>query len=979
MFKRVLFRIIAVIFISSFAFAQNTKGTISGTVSDQNGAIVPNAKVTIFDSLRGFSSNLQTNESGNFKFTTLEPSVYQIKIEANGFNLTTVKNISVKVGETANVEVKLDISTKKEVVEIDDRSNYRLLQTDNMKQSRSFSAEEMNELPVQAGGQGRNFYAQARTAPGVSVTTQAHAPFAVSGNRPRSNNYLVDSVDNTDANTGLISGRGVTEQIISQEAVQSFEIITHNAKAEYGRNSGGIVNLVTKSGTNEVRGSAFWYHNNSALSVRNFFQGEKPVNLSNLSGFTIGTPIVKNKLWAFGQFETFRVRGTSPSIYQGLTAADKASANPNVAALAALFPTTTTRGGFISQGVPSATNQYTYLLRTDWQINNSQRLMFRGSDTKSQRNQLGVGNLLTSAAPGNRRTAGLTLQHTWSLSPNIINELRLGYNRQVEDDDFEQTNPILLGNPAINGELGTIRVTGLPTLGIPAFLFGNNFQNNSNLSNDLTYLRNNHTFKFGGNYRSIKVNGGNVDNSFRGTLTFNSVAQFLAGTPQTYTRNVGNPQLGLRRKEISLYAQDDWKIRPNLTLNLGLRYEVFTAPREVDNKLEAKNLLENDKNNFAPRFGFAWEALPKTVIRGGYGIYYNVVETTFLGLTRFNPPFIRSFTAVNPTFPNLLATAATGLPSGLVIPNKETATPYSQHLSLSVERELFNPQSSLTVSYVGNLGRKLSRTRRPNGGEQLAQNLRPDTTVGVVNILETSANSNYNSLQVSYTQRFTNSFQVRAAYTYSKFIDEVSDLIIANTNLARDATPLDESRRFLDRGVSNFDIPQILTFTYSYRLPIFRQNNLVGKLLGGWTVNGITTLRSGQPFTIYTGTNTPLGTNNQRPNAIDGSLIFTPNQATAISYATGFNALTLHPATNTFGTFGRNTQRTDKVADWNLSLQKDFRIDEKRKIQLRGEMFNVFNQTNFQAIDNIMTSATFGRYTSAFDPRRMQIALRFEF
>jgi hypothetical protein len=144
-------------------------------------------------------------------------------------------------------------------------------------------------------------------------------------------------------------------------------------------------------------------------------------------------------------------------------------------------------------------------------------------------------------------------------------------------------------------------------------------------------------------------------------------------------------------------------------------------------------------------------------------------------------------------------------------------------------------------------------------------------------------------------------------------------------------------------------------------------------------VSGITTLRSGQPFTIYTGTNTPLGTNNQRPNVINGSLIFTPNQATAVTYATGFNAASLRPATNTFGTLGRNTERTDKVTDWNLSLQKDFRIDEKRKIQLRGEMFNVFNQTNFQAIDNVMTSATFGRYTSAFDPRRMQIALRFEF
>lgn len=555
MFKKVLFFVVIGLFCAANIFAQNTKGTILGTVLDPNGAVVPNAKVTLTDMNRGVSQNVNSDENGAFRFVSLEPSVYQVKVETPGFAETLIEKIAVRVGEKADVTATLRVNVQ-ETVTIDDSNNYRSLQTEDTKLSRTFSAEELNDLPVQAGGQGRNFYAQARTAPGVQFSVQAHAPFSASGNRPRSNNYLVDSVDNTDANTGLISGRGVTEQIVSQEAVQSFEILTHNFKAEYGRNSGATVNLVTKSGTNSVHGSGYWYHNNSALSARNFFQGTKPNNLNNLAGFTLGAPIVKNKLWIFGQFETYRLRGTNPSLYQGLTAAEKASANPAVAALVALYPTIpSTTNRFLTLGVPSSTDQLTYLIRTDWQINDKQRLMFRGADTKSDRQSFGVGNILDSSAPGIRRTAGATLQHTWTPTAYLVNEFRLGFNRQIEADDVETSSPSFLGNQSINGQIGSLRVTGLSTLGIPTFLQQNLFQNNATVSNETTWVRNNHVFKFGGSFRSIQVNGGNLDSTFRGTLTFNSIATFLAATPATYTRNVGDPRLGLRRKEIGAYLQ----------------------------------------------------------------------------------------------------------------------------------------------------------------------------------------------------------------------------------------------------------------------------------------------------------------------------------------------------------------------------------------------------------------------------------------
>lgn len=954
--------------------AQNIKAGIEGRVVDAQSAAIAGAQVVITDTQRGINRRVTTDAQGAFSQTGLEPGTYTIEVTQTGFAPYRREAVALQVGEVARLDVVLQVAGVASEVTVASE-DVKLLQLSDAKQARSFSSTEMNDLPVQANGQGRNFYVQARTAPGVAATTAAHQPFSVSGNRPRSNNYLVDSVDTTDANTGLIAGRGVTEQIISQEAIASFEILTHNFKAEYGRNSGGIVSLVTKSGTNEFHGSGYWYHNNSALSARNFFDATKPSNRSNLAGFTVGGPVIKNRAYFFGQYEVFRIRGEQPTLFQGLTDAERAAAVPAVRALVALYPRIPASGSRIfSVGTPVFTNQYTYLVRGDVALTPAQILMMRVSNTHSFRESISVGNIIGSRAPGVRQTFGATVQHNWTINPTLLNEARLGYNRQVENDS-ETPSPLFLGDPALNGQVGALRVTGLSSLGIPNYLNQHLFQNNYQFIDDLTWTKGRHTFKFGTSVRRIQVNGGNIDSSFRGVLTFNSISSFLAGMPASYTINIGNPRIGLRRTEWHSYAQDDWKVTPRLTLNLGLRYELNTAPREVCDRIPHEYLLVTDKNNFAPRFGFAWQAFNKTVVRGGYGIFYNVVETTFLGLTRFNPPLIRTFSVVNPTFPNLSAQARAGLPSGLVVPNPNTRTPYAQHLNFTIERELFNPQSTLSVAYVGTLGRKLSRTRRPNGGEQLPQGLRPDPTVGVVNVLETSANSSYHSLQIDYTQRFNSDLQVRAAYTYSKFIDDISDIASSNTNLDRGVIPFDENRLYLDRAISTWDIPHILTFTYIYRLPLFRAN----RFLGGWTISGVNTIQSGRPYTIYTGTNTPLGNNNNRPLDVAGSLIRHPSSATPITYSPGFNALALRPANGTFGTLGRNTERGDAYFDSSVSLSKDFVMNEHIRLQLRGELFNVFNVTNFRDVDNVMTSPTFGRYTSAFDPRRAQLAVRIVF
>ncbi len=960
---------------ANFIYAQNIKAAVSGRVVDAAGAVVAGSSITISDDKRRLTRTANTNAHGEFFLPGLEPAIYIVKLSQAGFAEYQSNPIELSLGDNARLEIRLQPARLNEQVQVIGEEP-TMLRTDDIKLSRSFSKEEMNDLPVPTGTQGRNFYTQARTAPGVALSTKAHQPFSVSGNRAINNNYLIDSVDNNDPNTGLIAGRGASEQLISQEAIASFELISHNFKAEYGRNSGGVVSVVTKSGSNEFHGSGYEYHNNSALSARNFFETTKPSRRSNLFGFTLGGPVIKNRAYFFGQYETYRQRGLGSQLFQVPTDAQRAAATPEVKPLVDLYPRPLSGATIFNLGLPANQNMHTFLIRTDVALTDNQNLMLRFNDAHNVSDYQGYGGLLDARVASLRDTRSGSIQHSWVLAPNLLNEARFGYNRTESLDNLSD-NSRFLGDPAINGEIGLLRVTGLNSVGIPSFLDKYEFLNNFQYSDDLTWTRGRHALKFGSSFRRVQVNDGFLDNNNRGVLTFNNIGDFIAGKPASYVRRVGNPRMGIRRSEWHSYVQDDWKITPALTLNLGVRYELNTAPREAKDRIPHQYLLKTDSDNFAPRLGFAWQFEPKTVLRGGYGIYFNAVEMVFLGLTRYNPPLIQTFTASSPTFPNLLGNAQAAIPSGLVIPNPDTATPYAQHLNLAIERELFNPQSTIGVAYVGTFGRKGSRLRLPNGGENRRNTdpARPDPSVGVVSVLETSASSDYQSVQVNYSHRASRDLQLRASYTFSKYIDYVSTLTSSNTGLDRTQIPLDEGNLQRDRGVSEFNIPHIFTMTGIWRLPFFARN----RWLGGWSLSGIASLQSGRPYTLFSGTNNLLFSNNNRPNMMPGQLVRDPSSATPIRLANGVTKAQLTPTPGTLGALGRNTERTDGLTDISLSLSKDFRITERIKLQFRGELFNAFNVTNFNSVDNVLVSPTFGQYTSAFDPRRTQLVARIVF
>lgn len=959
--------------LAGLTAAQNIKASISGRVMDPQNNAVLNATVTVIDTQRGRKQALVTDASGAFRLPGLEPGVYRVDIEAGGFARFMSSEIALRVGDSPSIEIRLQVTQVSEVVNISDSPT--VLQTTDTKNSRSFTSEEMNDLPTPAGTQGRNFYTQARTSPGVALSTRAHQPFSVSGQRAINNNYLIDSVDNNDPNTGTIAGRGANEQLVSQEAIAGFEVLTHNFKAEYGRNSGGIVSIVSKSGTNEYHGSLYEYHNNSALSARNAKDLVKPSNRSNLTGFTLGGPVIKNRFWVFGQYETYRIRGLQSSLFQVLSEAQRAAAVPAVQPLVALYPEPINGATTFNYGLARNTNLNTWLVRGDLALNDRQRLMTRYNIAKSVSDaQGGYAGVIDGSDNLLRTTMSASIQHSWTLAPNKLNEARIGFNR-TESLDTLSDNIRFLGDRNLNGEVGQLRVAGLTSLGVPSFADKYEFLNNYQFSDDFTWTVSAHALKFGSSVRRVQVNDGFLDNAYRGQLVFNNIADFLAGKPVSYLRRIGNARMGLRRTEWHSYVQDDWRLRPGLTVNVGLRYELNTALREAKDRIPRQYLIETDRNNFAPRFGFAWQVFDRTVVRGGYGIYYNALETVFLGLTRYNPPLIQTFTAVNPSFPDLLGNAQATIPSGLVIPNPDTATPYAQHINLTVERELWNPQSTVSVAYVGTLGRKESRLRLPNGGENATGFSRPDPTVGVVSVLETSANSSYHSLQMSWSQRVNKDLQIRASYTYSKYIDYVSGLTSSNTGLDRTQIPFDENRLYLDRGLSDFDIPHILTMTGIWRVPYFTGN----RWIGGWSLSSVASVQSGRTYSLFSGTNNLNASNNNRLLDIPDTLIRCGSCAAPIRLANGVTKAQLAPAAGTLGTLGRNSERTDGLVDISFSLSKDFHMTEGIRLQLRGELFNAFNVANFNTVDNVLVSPNFGRYTSAFDPRRAQVVARIIF
>jgi hypothetical protein len=952
------------------AFAQNIGSSLGGRVVDSQGLAIENAKVVVAGEADGSRVETQSGAGGLFQVPLLQPGEYTVSVSKEGFRETRVEGIRLTVGESRSLRAVLAPSTVEQQITVE--SAVDLVNLTESSAGTSFSSEAL-ALPVVAGGVGRNFRTQVYLAPGVTRSNAAHRPFAVSGARNRNNNYLLDSNDFNEIEGGLIMGRGSSEQLISLEALEGIQVLTHNFKAEYGRQNGSIVSMVTKRGTNEWHGVMYEYFRNEKLDARNTFDVRRLPLRFNQFGAGIGGPVVKDKTFVFGNFEGFTRRTANATTIQTLTPAQRVQAVDAVKPLVAMYPEPNIPGTNLYRAdAPTGGDQWNYVGRIDQELGRKMRVFFRMTYLQSDSYGVagaGLQRFNTQSAP-----QGYAIHHTWSPDSRSVNEARFNYTRFVLQDQF--IDPVQLGDPAINGAVGTVFVNGLSSLGQFAFMRRQTAQNNFQWTDDYSRVMGAHSAKFGFAIRRLQLNSGTIAPGFTGVLRFLSIPNFLAGNAVSYNRNQGNPYIGQRATEYNFYAQDDWQIHPRLVLNLGLRYEYNTVPTEVNNRIEDRYRFLPDRNNFAPRIGFAWRADRdgKTAVRGGYGVFYNVLELSFVGLTRFNPPLIANLVNANPRFPNLDQGGSQATPSGLVIPQRDARQPYNQHFNLTVERQL-STNTTLSAGYVGTQGVKAPRTSRPNGGDGMPQGQRPDTSIGVVNLLETAAASNYHGLQTQFQWRMRGVY-VQAGYTWSKMIDEVSDFPSSNQNLSRDILALDESNWRLNRALSDFDVRHNANIGWSWELPWLRSN----RWIGGWSLQGIANMHSGRPYTLYSGTDNLIGSNSNRILDLPGTLTrFGGSNRQAIALAPGTTRPMITPPAGILGTIGRNTESSDSFVTFSVSAGKAFVFSDRWRLEFRAESFNVPNTVSYANPDGVLTSPNFGQAISAFDPRQIQLALRLTF
>jgi hypothetical protein len=1047
------------------AQAQSISGRITGVITDPAGAVIRKATVTATNQGTGAARRATTDQDGFYVLPELPVGLYELKVEGGGFAPAMWTRVKVDVGAETRVNVTLTLQAKEAEVNISAESP--LVQPDSSALFEVVDNKQVNELPIN----GRDFRRLTMLTLGTAPRSQRGSlgSFTVNGQREKANIFLIDGVDNNDSfrnqpsfNQGGVTGAPAT--LFPIDALGEFNIQTQGA-AEYGRNSGAIINIVVKSGTNQFHGSAYDFLRNDDLDARNFFErcltpncsgGGKQEFRNNNFGGVLGGPIIKNRTFFFGGYEGQREFVFSPGLVRVPNAADLASAraqnvalgraeNPLSRNLLGLFPTPTdpnTAGNNYSFAAPNRNDSDNFVVKIDHHLSDrldlSGRYVF-GDGSQQFPLTSGSGSPLPryqTFVPTRIQLFGLNL--TQVLNPRLINESRAGYNRYVQfftpldaitpPDSVTTAATTGLVTGAQSPGLPTITVNGFVSLGAPTNVPRGRFSSGYQFTDNLTLTSGAHTFKFGGEYRRTIINSVNDVNA-RGLLNFNSpatttaslgapprppasaavnsLADFLAGVPSSGTTLLrGATRRDTFTNNFGFFAQDDWKLTPRLTLNYGLRYEYLGLFKDEGDRLSnfvpgtgtglvqvgtqgLPDLYKTDRNNFGPRFGFAYDVTGKgrTVLRGAYGFYYDTPSQDFFLLQNFqsggpaspatNPlPSLNVFNSGPVAFgPNVSifgnATAPT-TPFAIFAVDLNLRTPYIQNYNLNVQQEL-RPGMVMQVGYVGSRGTKLFRLRDINqaspGLAATRQSRRPFNAqfpqFSFINYLETSANSNYNAFQTSLKQRLSRGLNFSLDYTFSKSIDDASNGIYSGTRGV--SFPQNSFNLAAERAVSVFDQRHRFSANFTYDLNFLPSalGSLPKSVTGGWQIGGIYTAASGLPVTPFINTDVSgTGELNDRPNLVADPLAGAQRDAASWFNTAAFTA----PAAGTFGSSGRNTIIGPRLHIVDLSVGKVTKLNDRLSAQFRMEAFNLFNHANLSLPNvNLSAPATFGTITATPD------------
>lgn len=1087
--------------------AQEISASIRGTVLDQTGGTVSGATVKAMNPDTGLQRQTVSDSHGTYSLLELPVGRYRLQVEASGFKKYVQDGIVLVVNQAATIPVRLDVGTPTQQVEV--TADAPVIESTSTNLGQTVGGREILDLPLN----GRQFTQLGLLQTGVVPITpglleaggslRAGQAYAVNGQRPESNNFLIDGADNFDT----VDGGFVMEPPV--DAIAEFRILTHTANAEFGHSTGSTTNIITRSGANEFHGSLWNFVRNNAMDAKSFFADSVEPLQRNQFGGTFGGPIKKDKTFFFLYYEGVRdqqgetTRTTVPSDAErtgnfadqcttlgGTFNSQGMCSNPNGQLLNFFVPNNSppqpvpfnqlsginplsqtllnyyplaNSGPFTYVGTQMMTsNSDQFGVRVDHYLTSRDTLNFRYSF--GQANEVDPLSSIGANVPGfpvgqDQRNQNFVATETHTFSPSLIGVLRASYlrNKFLLGENINHTDPASLGfqyTPSLESAIGPpfIQIGGYASVGDPITGPRNTYQNTFDYSGSLTWVTGPHQIKFGGGYEYDQINvlQGIATNGFFVFSTFpfsNAFASFLFGQPVVFLQGGGDFYRGLRGQAFNLYGQDTWKLSRRFTVNYGLRYEVPSPYTEIHNYQNLwipgrqsvvfpsapegllypgdpgvpRGLIPTDRAAFAPRVGFAWDVTGtgRWVVTSAYGIFYDPYYTGPGGPLQdaiSAPPYLQTPQVSTPNFADPFNgqnpfNGTFSQDMTLLVLNPHLRLPYAQDWNLNIERAI-GSDWLLEVGYIGTKGTKLPRFIEANPAVYVPGDSTQDNadqrrlysgctltgttpcTYSSVGEIAGIADSSYNALQVSLKKRFGHGFSMLASYTLSKTLDDVSSFNITGSASQSVAGENDLAQNPFDVksewGRSMFDARHRLVVSYQWSLPWFSHSqNWYGHVLGNWQVNGITTLMSNTPFTVYDSSDPSeqgsapeiSGFFSSRPNIVGNpNAGVCPGGIAIRTPQCWFNTSAFaHAATGQFGDVGRNTMDGPAFQQWDFSALKNIPIHENMSLQFRAEIFNIFNNVNFELPNNDINSPGFGQIEAAQPGRIVQLALKFTF
>ena len=972
--------------------AQIDRASLNGIVTDSTGAVVPNAKVEAVSTDTALRRETSTGATGAYYMPGLPIGNYTVNVTKDGFKSVQVSGVLLLVGQTRTLDTQLEVGALATQVSVE--ATATALNRNSAEISGVIESQQVREIPLN----GRNWASLMTLAPGaINVGGGDQRGIRFVGRSRDDNNYMFDGIDASGVQES--PQKSDVRLNISMESIAEFRVNSAVYTAESGAGGGAEINVVSKSGTNQWHGGAFEFFRNDKLNARTPFDPSQlpPFHL-NQFGSSLGGPIKKDSTFFYVNYEAIRQRlgQTLIGFVPNATFRQKAAAtSPALKAMMQAYPL-----GQIP--ADSDTDQLTVEGRNSLREDSGMvRVDHRFTDKTTMFVRYNVDDGFVESPSGNLgardtiaiRPSNLVLQLLHVFSPTIINETKVGMNRSafvhrvvgIFPEDISAPGFDDLPNGALDEEIGT------------TFTYADN----------LSIVRGRHTWKFGADIRRVRLNnsGNAIDVA---TVSYASLPDFISNAVDSISVDAALGIGGMRRTFWMGYAQDEIKVRPNLTLNLGARYEYYSVMHEVKDRAAVVDLAgcggfcppgtpyySPDRNNLAPRLGIAWSPARlkgKTVIRTGFGVYYGAGQNDDFSDPHESTAFRLSLSSADvPTLAYPItaflskAQAAGVSPKGIARDRRDL---YYENWDFLIQQQL--PRGFVgQVGYVGSEGHKLFTNRPVNLLNSLTRK-RPYSQFGQFGVKGNDANNNFNALQASLQRSFTKGWLWQTQYMWSHAISDGS--VGAGESISVE----NASCRACDRSDSVYDVRHTITMNSVYQLPFgagkpyLNTGGLVGRLIGGWELSGLGTAGTGRPVNILVrrsaGDMADGNTSNQRPDLVPGVSIYPAGGSTIAQW---FNPAAFRvPAKGTWGNLGRNIGRGPGLWELDTALQKRIQVYERASLNFRAEAFNLFNHPIFASPgNNISSTSSFGRITGVLNsgavgtgtPRRLQFMLRLDF